>query len=198
MGHQMKAFKDLLSRISADLDCGQMAPRGAAEAVVRHVQQQFNCSRASFWLLEGEADARVMRRVAAHDAQSSPGLVAEPAVLTRDEFADYVDFITKQAVFVCHDAFNDEHLSPMRETYLRPNDIHAVLDATISVNGQPWAILCCAQRGAKRRWLPQEVTLIKRIASEISMRRARRGVRELESTSLAQALEHDRWAGSSI
>ncbi len=194
----MRQFKALLARISADLDCGKLDERGAALAVVRHVQQQFACSRVSFWLLEGEADARVMRRVAAHDALSSLGAMTEPAVLARDEFASYVDFITRQAVYVCNDAFNDEHLSAMLETYLRPNDIHAALDATISVNGQPWAILCCAQRGATRRWLPQEVTLIKRMASEISMRRARRGVRESESSSLAQALEHDPWAGSQI
>ena len=107
-----------------------------------------------------------------------------------DQFADYFDALTSKGVYVCHDTLADTRLQPMVASYLVPQDIHASLDATVGVNGNTWAVLCCAQRGATRQWTPQETRLVKGFADAISVRRARRRRREAEAASLMQRLLH--------
>lgn len=188
----MVKFKAFLAHVSADVDCGKLDRLGSIQAVARYIQQRLNCSRVSFWLLEGESGSRVMRRFAAHDASSAEslgGLNDESVVLTDAEFAEYFDALTIQGTYVSHDVMVDPRLAAMRETYLRPHDVRASLDAAISVNGDTWAILCCAQRGEQRTWLSTEVALIKRMANEISLRRARRSAQAVAASTFAQDLK---------
>jgi GAF domain-containing protein len=181
----MKGFTELLAHLGAQLDAEAMTLQGAALSMAEYIQGRMACSRVSVWVLEGEADARRMWRIAGFDGGAP---VTEPAVLRNEEFADYFDVLTSKGVYASPDALADPHLAALREGYLVPNDIRASLDATIGVNGTTSAVFCCAQRGATRQWTPHEMRLLKRFADAISVRRARRRRREAEAASLMQRL----------
>jgi GAF domain-containing protein len=169
----MQEFKELLSNLATLLDTGAITLQETTTIVGRHIQGRMGCSRLTFWTLEGEAGQRVMTRVGGFDGVTNTPLL-EPATLTDAEFGAYFDALTSQGIYVCDDALADERLLAMRDSYLLPFGIRASLDAAISVNGNALGVLCCAQQGATRHWLQHEVTLLKRYASEISLRRARR------------------------
>lgn len=183
----MKGFQELLAHMGAQLDAGTMTLQGAALGMSEYVQGQMACSRVSVWVLEGEPGHRVMRRLAGYDGVTrSP--ITEPVLLREEEFAAYFEALTQKGVYVCPDTLADPHLAAMRESYLRPHDIRASLDATIGANGTTWAVYCCAQQGSPRDWTPQEVRLLRRFTDAISVRRARRRRREAETATLMQRL----------
>lgn len=114
-----------------------------------------------------------MQRVGGFDALAGRALEA-PAALADAEFADYFDALTRRAVYVSEDTLADARLAAMRETYLLPQGVGALLDAAVGVNGSSWGVLCCEHRGGSRRWTAFEVGLVKRMADGIALRSARR------------------------
>lgn len=183
----MKAFMDLLAHLGAQLDAETITLQGAALSMAEYVQGQMACSRVSVWTLDGQPGHRTMRRLAGYDGVAGQPLT-EPVVMHEEEFAAYFDALTKKGVYVCPDTLADPHLAAMRESYLRPHDIRASLDATIGANGVTWAVYCCAQQGQTRDWTPQEVRQLRRFTDAISVRRARRRRREAETATLMQRL----------
>lgn len=183
----MKAFSELLAQLGALLDSETLTPQGAALRMAEYIQQRMACSRVSVWVMEGECGGRSMRRIAGFDADTHAALT-EPTALGVEQFAGYLGALTSQGVYVCSDALADPHMAAMKDSYLLPNGIRASLDAAVSVNGDIWGMVCCAQKGAPRDWSPQEVRLVKRFADEISLRRARRRRREADATSVMRSL----------
>jgi len=183
----MQEFRNLLRHVAALLDAGTLTFQESTAIVGRHIQGQMACSRLTFWTLEGEAGQRVMTRVGGFDGVTNTPIL-EPASLTDAEFSDYFDALTRDGLCICDDTMADDRLLAMRESYLMPRDIRASLDAAISVNGRALGVLCCAQQGATRHWLPHEVALLRRFASDISLQRARRRARERQSITPVQEL----------
>ena len=184
---RMKAFSELLGHLSALLDNETITPQAAALRMAQYIQGRIACSRVSVWAVEGDAGERCMRRIAGFDADTQAALT-EPAALGVDQFAGCLSALTTQGVYICPDALADPHMAAMKDSYLLPNDIRASLDAAVSVNGDIWGMVCCAQKGAPRDWSPHEVRLVKRFADEISLRRARRRRREADATSVMRSL----------
>jgi GAF domain-containing protein len=183
----MTRYTQLLGTLSERITAGTMDLAAAAVVVAEYVATEFQCSRGSIWLLEGDGEARVMRRLAAYcSATRQP--VAAPVVLTGAQFGAYFDALRCDGGYVCHDVLADPKLEPMMRPHLGPEDIRASLSAVIGVNASTSAILTCSQLRQPRRWLPHEVTLLKRIANEISIRRARRRVAEQQAQDLLGAL----------
>lgn len=183
----MKGFSELLVHVGVQLDAGTLTLQGAALSMAEYAQGQIGCSRVSMWVLDGVAGQREMRRVAGFDGVTRAP-ITEPALLHEEEFAAYFDALTRKGVYVCPDTLADPCMAAMRASYLEPNHIGASVGATIGVNGSVWGVFCCSQQGATRDWTPQEVCLLRRVADAISVRRARRQLREAEATTLAQRL----------
>jgi len=58
---------------------------------------------------------------------------------------------------VSNDAMSDPRLLAMRGVYLKGNNISALLDIPVTINGRAYGIVCCEQVGAPYRWLPAQV-----------------------------------------
>jgi len=140
----------------------------------------------SYWLIEGQGADRHVRRVAFVDI-ASPEAVAEPLVLSNQECAAYFEAVASTAVFVTADALNDPRLEAIRDSYLVPNGIRASMCVSITLNADQTSVLTCSHR-AHRTWTEQEFALLRSVASQISIRRARRCKRELEARNMAEAI----------
>ena len=183
----MTRFTQLLGMLSERLTAGTIDLEAAALAVAEHVADEFACSWASLWILDGDAEARVMRRLTAY-CTATRRRIAAPVVLTGAEFGPYFDAPRRDGCYVCDDVQADPRLQPMLDSHLGPSDIRASLSAVIGVNASTSGILTCSQLGRPRRWLPHEVTLLKRMANEISIRRARRRAAERQARDLLSAM----------
>ncbi|MET0335250.1 MAG: GAF domain-containing protein [Rhizobacter sp.] len=182
----MKKFLALLDQLTLGLDNQTYTLDDTSELLCRYVQGELGCSQVSVWLLEERPGGPFLRHQVGFDGQTGK-LVCASTGVCHPNLVPYVDEITQNGVFTSDDALADERLSPLRESFLAPLDIRAVLYATIGANGSMTALLSCADR-APRRWSAIEVRALKAYADAISLRRARRHRRAAEAKSLADRL----------
>jgi GAF domain-containing protein len=183
-------FARYMDDVSLALDERRMEPREAAYKVAEFARQALQCSRASYWVLEGAPGARTMRRVAYADPTCA-GSPYEPVVLRETEFGAYFDQMLRNGVYACNDTREDPRMEPLRLDYLEPMDIRASIDVAEASNGDVFGVLCCAERGRPREWSSADKAAIRKIASEVSLRRARRRARELREQAILDAIVAD-------
>lgn len=157
----MNGFLELLAQLSTALTEGRLTPAEAAAQVVRFLPARMACERASLWVFEADGEQRTMRQAAGSDAVTG-------VPLTGAELDAYLAALSARGIYVGGGGGE--------------NTLHA----SMGVNGTPWGVLCCTRLGTERPWLPAEITLLKRFAHAIALRRARRRFSEGAGLSLMQ------------
>lgn len=163
----MNPMAESLRRLGAAHSTGALQTADFLHQVCALVSDSLRCNRVSLWRFEGEGDERLLRCLALHDVQAAAPLVG--AQLKAAEYASYFEALTQSGVFQSEHAHEDPRLAAMRDSYLRPLDIRALLDVAFSVNGVTFGILCCEQVGAERHWQPHDVAQIRRAGSVLSL-----------------------------
>ena len=112
-----------------------------------------------------------MRCLARHDEHTG----AHPGgdEIFEHQYRDYFERLVQQGVYVASDTATDPVLAPMREAYLTPHDVRAMMDAAFTLNGQTFGVVCCEQIGRSRAWSTAEVIRLKRWAALITLHNAR-------------------------
>ena len=170
-------FHVLMRDLSHEVDAGRLTEVDAAVKVSEYIQKTLKCTTVSFWGVYGVGGERVMRRVAGYDG------LRNVAVTTPIEAPEaggaYFGTLVQAGCYVCADTFADPNLAGVAETMLVPFNIRALLSTSWGSNGEIWGIISCTDN-VVRKWTPSEVTALRKCASEISMRRARRRARQSE------------------
>ena len=183
-------FRSLLDVIGQGLDAGTLPFSEAASWVSEHVCQSLRCARVSVWVWSDAAAPvdpgapRVLHRAGGHalaTGRDAPGVTALPHVVDEADYPEYFDALRAEAMFESADTLEDPRLARLRGTALAPEGMRAMLDALIGFNGQPTGVFRC-EHDAPRAWTPEERLYLKRFALELSLRRARRAVREARVT----------------
>ncbi|XVJ69460.1 MAG: hypothetical protein HEQ39_07240 [Rhizobacter sp.] len=167
--------------IAAQALVGVLDRASAQKAGLVAVQQYFQCSRVSMWVFHGEPGLSVLRCTGGYT--ESGEYLAAGAELREDQYSAYFQEIFANGAYVCHDTALDPLLDGMRDSYLRPLRVCAMLDAVFAYNGRAQGLLCCEQVGHARRWTSSELADLKRCASLIT-RYANRWARMQSTTSL--------------
>jgi GAF domain-containing protein len=141
--------------------------------VARALHARFGCSLATLWCLEGELGDRRMLCVTSLSDLPDESLAG--TVLYERELGEYFAALLREGVFNSPDALSDERLAGLREGYLRPNAVGALLDATARVNGQLIGIVCIEQRGETRVWSLADEMDLRRAVDQISLSLSRIG-----------------------
>lgn len=183
----MKRFLTLLDELTLGLDNRTLTLDDTSERMCRFIQAELHCSQATVWLLEATAQGPALRRQIGYDGVAGLLIPPQPA-MCHPRLSAYVEELTHRGVFVSDDAMGDERLAPLRESFLVPERIGALMYAAIGANGSTWALFGCAQCGAPRHWTAHEQRMLKAYADAISVRRARRRRREAEAATFAQRL----------
>lgn len=167
-------FHILLRDMTDEVDAGRLTEVDAAVKVSEYIQKTLKCATVSFWGVYGVVGERVMRRVAGFDGVS--GLPVTTPIEAPEAGGAYFGTLVRSGCYVCPDTFADPNLAEVVDTMLVPFNIRALLSTSWGSNGEIWGIISCTD-SVVRKWLPSEVTALRKCASEISMRRARRRAR---------------------
>jgi GAF domain-containing protein len=156
-----------LHDISSAFVAGKISRNEARSAVIQVIFDRIGCSRVSLWRFDGEPGQLSLLCFASRTVGGE--LDTRERRLTAAEYRDYFNALIHTGVYVGHDAQSDPHLQPMRQSYLVPNHVLSMLDATFMVNGRAYGMVCCEQTDALRTWRGPEVAAVRAIVSKLAM-----------------------------
>lgn len=121
--------------------------------------------RSSVWLLEERNSS--LRCLHLHD-QTAPAQGAGGA-LAAAHFPAYFGEMLKGHVIAADHAQEDPRTREFTEVYLKPLDIHAMLDAPIRLNDRLLGVVCQEHTGTPRHWIQEDIAFATFIAHTVSM-----------------------------
>ncbi|WP_248732229.1 GGDEF and EAL domain-containing protein [Pseudomonas sp. MWU13-2517] len=133
----------------------------AAELITRSACDIYQIDCASIWHLEG---MRLVPISAYHRADQQYHL---PEAIDASSFPDYLEALHSSRAIDATHAMRDPRTREMAEN-LRAKNIHAMLDASIRVDGQVVGVLCLEQRGSSRAWQSDEIAFAGELADQFA------------------------------
>ena len=133
----------------------------AAELITRSACDIYQIDCASIWNLEGQ---QLVPISAFHRADQQHHM---PAPIDASGFPDYLEALHSSRAIDASNAMRDPRTREMVES-LRPMDIHAMLDASIRVDGQVVGVLCLEQSTGTRDWLSDEIAFAGELADQFA------------------------------
>jgi diguanylate cyclase (GGDEF)-like protein len=183
-----RAFLLLLSEPYRDLD-STLARMLEASATTLDV------GRVSLWTFDEEKDQIRCEHWYAHSSAQPLG----KTLLHRSECPAYFNALCKQLVVAANDARTDPRTRELKDSYLDPLDVGALLDVPVRAFGRYLGVICHESLGGKRVWTQDDENFASGVASQVALaferdhsRRAnekliRRSLRD-EETQLANRL----------
>ncbi|TBV00979.1 sensor domain-containing phosphodiesterase [Phytopseudomonas dryadis] len=132
--------------------------REAAELITRSACELYQVARAGIWQLNGDT----LNPVTLYLLDQAHYEI--PAPLDGRRYPHYMGALKDGRSIDAHDAENDPCTSELRDDYLRPEAIGAVLDASIRVGGEVVAVLCLEHCGGPRVWQADEIAFVGELA----------------------------------
>ncbi|MGZ5131523.1 MAG: GAF domain-containing protein [Caldimonas sp.] len=158
-----RKLHEILGRFYA----GRIDRNQARSSVIDVVLERIGCSRVSLWKFDGdEADLSLLcfaSKVAGGELD-----VTERRLKQR-EYCDYFNALIERGTYVSADAMNAPALQAMREAYLVPNNVLALLDAAFTLNGRAYGMICCEETQATRAWRAGEVFALRAIVTRLAL-----------------------------
>lgn len=133
----------------------------AAELITRSACDIYQIDCASIWNLEGQ---RLVPISAYHRADQQHHL---PEAIDASNFPDYLEALHSSRAIDATHAMRDPRTREMAEN-LRAKDVHAMLDASIRVDGQVIGVLCLEQSGSSRAWQTDEIAFAGELADQFA------------------------------
>ncbi|MCF2902980.1 GAF domain-containing sensor histidine kinase [Pseudoalteromonas sp. OFAV1] len=144
--------------ISSDLDSGNVEL--AERLILNAVLDGLEIGRAGIWLLNAENTAIECRLLL--DRENNQEI--QTLVLPRDAYPAYFKALDTQRTITAEDAHTDPATFEFSESYLKPLNIGAMLDAPIRYKGKMIGIFCCEHIGGARHWSEDECSFIGALA----------------------------------
>ena len=130
----------------------------AAELITRSACDIYQIDCASIWNLEGQ---RLVPISAYHRDDQQHHL---PDSIDASCFPDYLEALHTSRAIDATNALRDPRTREMAEN----KDIHAMLDASIRVDGQVVGVLCLEQSGCTRAWQADEIAFAGELADQFA------------------------------
>ncbi len=133
----------------------------AAELITRSACDIYQIDCASIWNLENQ---HLVPISAYHRADQQHHL---PESIDASGFPDYLEALQTSRAIDATNAMRDPRTREMAES-LRPRDLHAMLDASIRVDGNVVGVLCLEQSGSTRVWQSDEIAFAGELADQFA------------------------------
>ena len=138
----------------------------SASVISRHCALAISASRASVWMSQG--DNSVFHCLSLYSADKDTN--ESGAVLEEKYFPRYFKALAVERVIDAHRAMYDSRTSELTESYLKPLDVHSLLDSTIRHRGNVVGVLCIEMVSEERYWSKEEQAFVTSVADFISQR----------------------------
>ncbi|ONH54488.1 PAS domain S-box-containing protein/diguanylate cyclase (GGDEF) domain-containing protein [Pseudomonas cedrina] len=130
----------------------------AAELITRSACDVYQIDCASIWNLEGQR----LVPISAYHRDDQQHHMPEP--IDASCFPDYLEALHTSRAIDATNALRDPRTREMAEN----KDIHAILDASIRVDGQVVGVLCLEQSGSTRAWQADEIAFAGELADQFA------------------------------
>ncbi|SDV06615.1 putative bifunctional diguanylate cyclase/phosphodiesterase [Pseudomonas mucidolens] len=158
---RVRAQQELILLLARQRYCTNNPLQEAAELITRSACDIYQIDCASLWNLEGQR----LLPISAYQRAKQQHHLPEP--IDAGGFPDYLEALQTSRAIDATNATRDPRTREMVES-LRPMDIHAMLDASIRVDGQVVGVLCLEQSGSTREWLTDEIAFAGELADQFA------------------------------
>lgn len=160
---------------------------GDVETVARHLTEAgarlLKVRRCSLWLFEErEGQLRCQDLYDAQTNEHSGGYL-----LKTNRCPSYLQALQAGRVINAEDAWRDPRTEELADTYLRPQGIVSLLDATVRFSGKFVGVLCTESVESKRSWTDLEVRFAAELADQVSLVLLNRSYRRSERQARQEA-----------
>lgn len=148
------AFERLVTerKAIASLARSRALSEGDIETALAHIAkvaaEVLDVERASVWQLD-ETRSRIL---CVHLFDRASGERNSGMILHREDAPAYFDALSTERNITADDAHHDPRTSELRDNYLVPQGITAMLDAPFFVGGEIGGVVCHEHRGPARTW----------------------------------------------
>lgn len=157
-----------LQHLCGRLDRGEIDSALFLESFTTELAARIGCSRAGVWVFADDAaSGRMLRCLAMYDAVQQR-MVSAPAIALA-EVAAYFAALERDGCVVAPDARTHPALLAFVDGYLRPLDVHSVLDVCFSANGRLFGAFSCEQVGAPVAWTQRQLQALRQIGARASL-----------------------------
>lgn len=133
--------------------------------------------RVSVWRLDQKKDALVCLCLF-DDIESE---YQSGTILSALDYPAYFGALKYSRMIAASDAVNDPRTREFAVSYLRPQNIQAMLDTPIRIGGKLAGIVCCEQRGHSRFWTSAEQSFAASLGDIAALALSAQQQRELEN-----------------
>jgi diguanylate cyclase (GGDEF)-like protein/PAS domain S-box-containing protein len=133
----------------------------AAELITRSACDIYQIDCASIWNLEGQR----LVPISAYQRADQRHHLPEP--IDASGFPDYLEALQTSRAIDATNVMRDPRTREMAES-LQANDVYAMLDASIRVDGQVVGVLCLEQSGCTRVWQSDEIAFAGELADQFA------------------------------
>ena len=153
------------------------------ETVTEETSHLLQVHRVSIWSFSDNCKSILCQDL----FESSSARHSCGAILSADDFPDYIRAVLETRVIDASEAAIDPRTREFQDPYLVPNNILSMLDAQIRSAAGPRGVVCAESVGMQRYWTPDEIAFVVSIAELVGFamdRRDRERVHaELEETN---------------
>lgn len=138
----------------------------SASLIAQQCARALLVSRASIWVSNEDQSAMVCLSLysVASDGHESG------AIIEKKMFPTYFQALANERVIDARSAYEDPRTSELGEPYLKPLDVHSLLDATFRHQGSVHGIVCAEMQGHQRDWSKEEQMFVASVADLVSQR----------------------------
>ena len=143
------------------LDRGEIDRIEFLEQLTRGMVTEIGCTRAAVRLLVQSGTGPSLHTVALFDA--ARGEMLRVPDMSDDNAGLYFDALLRDGTIVAPDVDTLPVTAPFLESYLTPQRVRSLLDASFSVNGVLYGTFSCEQVADPMAWTQQQVNLLRQI-----------------------------------
>ena len=137
----------------------------AARDIALITAHSLNVSRVSIWTYNEES--RTIDSIVCFEPDTNDFLLSTSLHFSAAPM--YFEALKRERLIIADDAFNHESTKEFAEHYLKPQNIHSMLDSTFFLDGELKGLICCEQKKAMRKWSAEDIIFVSSISDIISL-----------------------------
>lgn len=157
--------RQLILDLSKDKDVQSRNSNAALEKITSTIARHLHVSRCSIWMYHPEQAKIYCEKLYIAER----GTFELGTELFKRDFPDYFAAITAEEIIMARDAATHKATHEFADVYLRPLDIHSMLDVPFFTDGHMSGVICCEHQGEAKDWNEDHVEFLKSCADLVTV-----------------------------
>jgi GAF domain-containing protein len=157
----------IIQEICGRLDRGEIDRDQFFDQLTRAIADMIGCTRCGIWVFVDTAEGRALRCMAMYDRRLDR--IVGAADIYNADSGPYIDTLVREGCVIASEARIHPATAGFLDHYLRPLDLHSLLDVCFSINGVPFGAFSCEQAGAPVQWTQRQASMLRQVGSRASL-----------------------------